>query len=92
MAAVRPPGYVLEAGRALRHERHATACQPPAAVTLTARYVLETEGPFIMNGTFDTDFALKLHCKDLDIGYKMGRALKSPLVLHGVAQQASLYS
>ena len=50
-------------------------------------YVLETEGPFIMNGGFDTDFALKLHCKDLDIGYKMGRALKSPLVLHGVAQQ-----
>lgn len=36
---------------------------------------------------FDTDFALKLHCKDLDIGYKMGRALKSPLVLHGLAQQ-----
>lgn len=30
---------------------------------------------------------LKLHCKDLDIGYKMARALKSPLVLHGVAQQ-----
>lgn len=50
-------------------------------------YVLETEGPFIMNGGFDTDFALKLHCKDLDIGYKMARALKSPLVLHGVAQQ-----
>lgn len=50
-------------------------------------YVLETEGPFIMNGSFDTDFALKLHCKDLDIGYKMARALKSPLVLHGVAQQ-----
>jgi 3-hydroxyisobutyrate dehydrogenase len=50
-------------------------------------YVLETEGPFIMNGSFDTDFALKLHCKDLDIGYKLARALKSPLVLHGVAQQ-----
>jgi len=50
-------------------------------------YVLETEGPFIMNGTYDTDFALKLHCKDLDIGYKMGRTLKSPLVLHSVAQQ-----
>jgi len=50
-------------------------------------YVLETEGPFIMNGSFDTDFALKLHCKDLDIGYKMGRTLKSPLVLHSVAQQ-----
>lgn len=30
-------------------------------------YVLETEGPFIMNGTFDTDFALKLHCKDLGV-------------------------
>ena len=50
-------------------------------------YVLETEGPFIMNGSFDTDFALKLHCKDLDIGYKMARALNSPLVLHSVAQQ-----
>jgi len=50
-------------------------------------YVLETEGPFIMNGTFDTDFALKLHCKDLDIGYKMARTLRTPLVLHGVAQQ-----
>lgn len=50
-------------------------------------YVLETEGPFVMNGTFDTDFALKLHCKDLDIGYKMARDLKTPLVLHGVAQQ-----
>jgi len=50
-------------------------------------YVLETEGPFILNGTFDTDFALKLHCKDLDIGYKMARNLKTPLVLHGVAQQ-----
>jgi hypothetical protein len=37
-------------------------------------YVLETEGPFILNGTFDTDFALKLHCKDLDIGYKMVRS------------------
>lgn len=36
---------------------------------------------------FDTDFALKLHCKDLDIGYKMARELKSPLVLHSVAQQ-----
>jgi len=50
-------------------------------------YVLETEGPFILNGTFDTNFQLKLHCKDLDIGYKMARALKSPLVLHSVAQQ-----
>eukprot|EP00613_Pedinella_sp_CCMP2098_P078570 CAMPEP_0171963580 /NCGR_PEP_ID=MMETSP0993-20121228/176398_1 /TAXON_ID=483369 /ORGANISM="non described non described, Strain CCMP2098" /LENGTH=283 /DNA_ID=CAMNT_0012612221 /DNA_START=69 /DNA_END=917 /DNA_ORIENTATION=- len=50
-------------------------------------FVLETEGPFVMNGTFDTDFALKLHCKDFDIGYKMARALKSPLVLHSVAQQ-----
>jgi 3-hydroxyisobutyrate dehydrogenase len=50
-------------------------------------YVLETEGPFIMNGTFDTDFSLQLHCKDLDIGYKMARALKTPLVLHGCAQQ-----
>ena len=50
-------------------------------------YVLETEGPFVMNGSFDTDFALKLHCKDLDIGYSMARALKSPLVLHSVAQQ-----
>ena len=50
-------------------------------------YVLETEGPFIMNGSFDTDFALKLHCKDLDIGYKMARELKVPLVLHGAAQQ-----
>ena len=50
-------------------------------------YVLETEGPFILNGSFDTDFALKLHCKDLDIGYKMARNLRVPLVLHGVAQQ-----
>ena len=50
-------------------------------------YVLETEGPFIMNGSFDTDFALKLHCKDLDIGYKAARALKVPLLAHGVAQQ-----
>jgi 3-hydroxyisobutyrate dehydrogenase len=50
-------------------------------------YVLETEGPFIMNGSFDTDFALKLHCKDLDIGYKMARALKVPLLAHAVAQQ-----
>lgn len=41
----------------------------------------------MFNGSFDTDFALKLHCKDLDIGYQMARKLRSPLVLHAVAQQ-----
>ena len=34
-------------------------------------FVFETEGPLIFNGSFDPDFHIKLHTKDLGIGYNL---------------------
>jgi 3-hydroxyisobutyrate dehydrogenase-like beta-hydroxyacid dehydrogenase len=36
-------------------------------------YVWETEVPLVFNQTFDPDFTLALHCKDLGIGYDISK-------------------
>ena len=31
-------------------------------------YVIETEAPLVFNGSYDPEFSLELHCKDLKLG------------------------
>ena len=33
-------------------------------------YTWETEAPLVFNGTYDPDFTIELHCKDLNLGYE----------------------
>lgn len=50
-------------------------------------YVWETEGPLIFNGTYDPDFTLSLHCKDLNLGYELARKFGVPLELYSLTEQ-----
>lgn len=50
-------------------------------------YVWETEGPLVFNGTYNPDFTLELHCKDLNLGYDLARKFKVPTELHSHVEQ-----
>ena len=50
-------------------------------------YVWETEGPLIFNGTYDPDFTIELHCKDLNLGYELARKFQVPIELHSHVEQ-----
>ena len=50
-------------------------------------YTWETEAPLIFNGTYEPDFTIGLHCKDLNLGYELARKFKVPLELHAHAEQ-----
>ena len=49
-------------------------------------FVWETEGPLIMNGSYDPDFTLDLQCKDLELGHQISLKNNIPLELHGLTQ------
>jgi 3-hydroxyisobutyrate dehydrogenase len=53
-------------------------------------YVWETEAPLIMNQTFDPGFHIDLHCKDLNMGYEIGRKYGVPLEMFGLTEQTYL--
>ena len=42
-------------------------------------FVTETEGPKILDGTYDYGFTMALALKDLDLGSKLGQRLNVPL-------------
>lgn len=50
-------------------------------------YTWETEAPLVFNGTYDPDFTIELHCKDLNLGYELARKFKVPIELHSHAEQ-----
>lgn len=50
-------------------------------------YTWETEAPLIFNGTYDPDFTIALHCKDLNLGYELARKFNVPIELHAHAEQ-----
>jgi len=50
-------------------------------------YTWETEGPLVFNGTYDPDFTIELHCKDLNLGYELARKFNVPTELHAHAEQ-----
>lgn len=50
-------------------------------------FVFETEGPLILNQTFDPDFTVGLQCKDLNLGYQLSMANRCPLKLLGLVEQ-----
>jgi len=50
-------------------------------------YTWETEAPLVFNGTYDPDFTIELHCKDLNLGYELARKFNVPTELHAHAEQ-----
>lgn len=50
-------------------------------------YTWETEAPLVFNGTYDPDFTIGLHCKDLNLGYQLGRKFNVPIQILGHAEQ-----
>ena len=50
-------------------------------------YTWEIEGPLIFNGTYDPGAPIALHCKDLNLGYELGRKFNVPIELLGHAEQ-----
>ena len=50
-------------------------------------FTWETEAPLVFNGTYDPDFTVGLHCKDLNLGYELGRKFNVPIELLGHAEQ-----
>ena len=50
-------------------------------------YTWETEAPLVFNGTYDPDFTIELHCKDLNLGYELARKFQVPIELHAHAEQ-----
>ena len=50
-------------------------------------YVIETEAPLMFNGTFDPNFSLELHCKDLALGRNIARESGVPLKLHSLVEE-----
>eukprot|EP00040_Diaphanoeca_grandis_P043162 m.267175 g.267175 ORF g.267175 m.267175 type:complete len:375 (+) comp71579_c0_seq1:110-1234(+) len=59
------------------------------AVRLSAgnSYVWETEMPLVFNQSFDPGFHIDLHCKDLNLGYEIGRKYNVPLHAFGLVEQ-----
>ena len=50
-------------------------------------YTWETEALLVFNGTYDPDFTIELHCKDLNLGYELARKFSVPIELHAHAEQ-----
>ena len=50
-------------------------------------YVIETETPLVFNGSFDPDFSLELHCKDLALGRNIARESGVPIKLHSLVEE-----
>lgn len=50
-------------------------------------FVFETEGPLAFQGNYNPEFALALHCKDLNLGYNLARTHSVPMPLHGLVEQ-----
>ncbi|EDO49364.1 predicted protein [Nematostella vectensis] len=49
-------------------------------------YVFETEVPLMFNGSYDPDFTIDLHCKDLALGREIATSNDSPLELLGLTE------
>ena len=50
-------------------------------------YVIETEGPLVFNGSFDPDFSLELHCKDLALGRNIAQESGVPIKVHSLVEE-----
>eukprot|EP00794_Sanderia_malayensis_P020411 gene20411-22424_t len=50
-------------------------------------YVIETEAPLVFNGTFDPEFSLGLHCKDLALGRAIASNSGVPIRLHDLVEE-----
>jgi len=50
-------------------------------------FAWETVFPLVFNKQFDPEFAMELACKDMGLGYKLGKDLNVPLPLHSVVEQ-----
>ncbi len=50
-------------------------------------FVAETEGPEILNGSYDYGFTLALAAKDANLAYELGREFGVPLEMGGLVEQ-----
>jgi 3-hydroxyisobutyrate dehydrogenase len=50
-------------------------------------YVAETEGPEILNGSYDYGFTFALQAKDANLAYELGREFGVPLAMGGLVEQ-----
>ena len=50
-------------------------------------FVWETEGPLVFNGSYDTEFAVDLQCKDMKLGNQICEHYGIPLELHSLVHQ-----
>eukprot|EP00485_Elphidium_margaritaceum_P004641 CAMPEP_0202710436 /NCGR_PEP_ID=MMETSP1385-20130828/22423_1 /ASSEMBLY_ACC=CAM_ASM_000861 /TAXON_ID=933848 /ORGANISM="Elphidium margaritaceum" /LENGTH=333 /DNA_ID=CAMNT_0049369979 /DNA_START=21 /DNA_END=1019 /DNA_ORIENTATION=+ len=50
-------------------------------------FVWETEAPLVFNGTYDTEFAVELQCKDMKLGNDLCQQYQIPTPMHTLAQQ-----
>lgn len=50
-------------------------------------FVFETEVPLMFNGTFDPSFHIKLHTKDLGIGYELMKKYDAPCEVLSLCEQ-----
>ena len=50
-------------------------------------YVAETEGPEILNGSYDYGFTFALQAKDANLAYELGREFGVPLEMGGLVEQ-----
>ncbi len=50
-------------------------------------YVAETEGPEILNGSYDYGFTFALQAKDANLAYELGREFGVPLEMAGLVEQ-----
>ena len=50
-------------------------------------YVIETEAPLVFNGSFDPDFSLELHCKDLALGRNIAQGSGVPIKVHSLVEE-----
>ena len=50
-------------------------------------YVIETEAPLAFNGSFDPDFSLELHCKDLALGRNIAQESGVPIKVHSLVEE-----
>jgi 3-hydroxyisobutyrate dehydrogenase len=50
-------------------------------------FVAETEGPEILNGSYDYGFTIALQAKDANLAYELGREVGVPLEMGGLVEQ-----
>ena len=50
-------------------------------------YVIETEAPLAFNGSFNPDFSLELHCKDLALGRNIAQESGVPIKVHSLVEE-----